>query len=156
MSHILGDLCIFTYGGCKGRQERRPESHLRDGQQGRDGGPPWGEVGARGKKGGRQGWEGAEPLGMGRNSGGREASRVDPNPHGVKGEDGGREASRVDPDPHGVKGGRGGPKASGLEENPGRGRQGVRGGVKSSADDSTSHEEEGGGLNRPRTTRPPT
>ena len=35
-------------GGCEGRQERRPEIHLRDGRRGGDAGLPWGEEGARG------------------------------------------------------------------------------------------------------------
>ena len=37
-----------------------------------------------GKKGGRQGWEIADPWGVGGNSGGRKASGVDPDPHGVE------------------------------------------------------------------------
>ena len=77
------------------------------------------------EKGGWQGWEGAEPLGVGRYSWDREASRVDPKPHHVEGEEEGREAS-------------------GVEENPGEGRQGVGGGVESSPDDSTRHGEVGG------------
>ena len=48
------------------------------------------------KKGGRRGWERAEPLGVGGDSGGREASGVDPETHGVEGEEGGRKASGVD------------------------------------------------------------
>ena len=52
-------------GGCEGRREQRQEHHLCNGRQGGDAGPPWGEKGARGKKGGQQGWEGAEPLGVG-------------------------------------------------------------------------------------------
>ena len=65
-----------------------------------------------GKKGGRQGWEKAEPLGVGVNLGGRESSGVDPDPHEVEGEEGGREASGVDPDPHEVEWEEGGCKAS--------------------------------------------
>ena len=76
----------------------------------------------KGKKGGRQGWERAEPLGVGGNSGGRKASGVDPKIHGVGGEEGGREAS-------------------GVEENPRGDRHGVGGGVESSPDDSTRHGE---------------
>ena len=75
-----------------------------------------------GKKGGRRGWEGAELLGVGGNSGGCEASEVDPDPHRVEWEEGGRKASRV-------------------EENPGRGCQGVGGGVELSLDDSICHGE---------------
>ena len=44
------------------------------------------------EKGGQRGWERAEPLGVGGNSGGREASGVDPENHGVGGEERGREA----------------------------------------------------------------
>ena len=79
------------------------------------------------KKGGRRGWERAEPLGVRGNSRGREASGVYPKIHGVGEEEGGREASRV-------------------EENPGGGRHGVGGGVELSQDDSTRHGE-GGGVN---------
>ena len=61
------------------------------------------------KKGGRRGWDYAAPWGVGGNSGGREASRVDPDPHRVEWEEGGREAY-------------------GVEENPRRFCQGVEGG----------------------------
>ena len=81
---------------------------------------------------------------------------------------GGREASGVGPDPHGVEWEEGGREASGVEKNPGRVRQGVEGGVESSPDDSTRHGEGrgvelsrddstpngGGGLSHGRMTRP--
>ena len=51
------------------------------------------------KKGGRRGWEGAEPWGVGGNSGGPEASGVEPDPHGVEREEGDRKASRVEENP---------------------------------------------------------
>ena len=88
-----------------------------------------------GKKGGRWGWEGAEPLGVGGNSGGRQASGVDPEPYGAEGAEGGREAS-------------------GVEENYGRGRQevGGGGGVESSPDNSTPNGR-GGESNHGRVTR---
>ena len=77
-------------------------------------------------KGGRRGWVGAEPWGVGGNSRGCDASGVDPEPHGVKWEEGGR-------------------KASGVEENPRRGHPGVGEGVELSLDDLTRHREGGEG-----------
>ena len=70
--------------------------HLRDGRRGGDAGPPWGEEGAREKKGGQRGWEGVEPLGVWENYGGCEASGVDPDPHEVEWDEGGLEASGVE------------------------------------------------------------
>ena len=64
----------------------------------------------------------AEPLGVGRIFGGRKASRVNPEIHGVEGEELCREASRV-----------GG--------NPGGGCHGAGEGVESSQEDSTLHRE---------------
>ena len=80
---------------------------------------------SKGEKGDRRGWERAEPLRLGRNFGGCEASAVDPEIHGVGGGEGGREAS-------------------GVGENPGGRRHGVGGGVESSPHDSTRHGEGGG------------
>ena len=75
---------------------------------------------------------------MGGNSGGREASGVDPDPHGVEWEERGREAS-------------------GVEENPGRGRQGVGGGRGLNLLRKTRPAtERARGSNRPRKTQPPT
>ena len=53
------------------------------------------------KNKGQRDWAEAEPLGVGGNFGGREASGVDPKTHGVGGEKGGREASRVEENPGG-------------------------------------------------------
>ena len=102
-----------------GSNGRKAPSATADeaGTRGRHG--AWHEQGA--KKGGRRGWEGAEPLGVGGNLGVCEASKVDPETHGVEGEEGGREAS-------------------GVEENPGTGRHGVGRGVELSQDDSSCHE----------------
>ena len=106
--------------GCEGRQERRPESPLCDGRPGKTldrHGARW-EQGA--KKGGRRGWERAEPLGVEETLGGVRPPEWKPEKTGLGGEEGGREASRV-------------------EENPGGGRQEVGGGVELSPDDSTCH-----------------
>ena len=77
-------------GGCVGRRERRPESPLRDGRRSGDVGPTWGMARAESKKRRLAG------LGGRRTFGGREASGVDPDTHGVGGEEGGREASGVE------------------------------------------------------------
>ena len=61
------------------------------------------------------------------------------------GNSGGREASEVDPDPHGVEWEEGGYEASGVEKNPGRVRHGVEGEVELSPDDS-ARQGEGGGV----------
>ena len=78
------------------------------------------------KKGGRRGWERAEPLGVGGNSGGCEASGVDPEPHEVGGEEGDREASGVEENPGGgaTEWERGGQIFSGRIYLPRRGRGG--------------------------------
>ena len=69
----------------------------------------WARQGQGRKYGGRRELEGAEPSGVRRDYGGREASGVDPDPHRVGGEEGGREASGVTENPrggsHGVGGG---------------------------------------------------
>ena len=70
----------------------------------------WGRNGAweqRAKNGGRRDWEGAEPVGVGGNFGGREVSGVDPKTHGVGGEEGGCEASGVEGNPRGGRHGEG-------------------------------------------------
>ena len=85
------------------------------------------------KKGGWRGWERVEPLGVGGNFWGREASGVDPEPHGVEGEKGGH-------------------KASGVEENPGGGRQGVGGEGSNCLVTTRPATETAGGSNSPRTT----
>ena len=51
--------------------------------------------GRGGNEGGRQEKVGAEPLVVGANNGGREASRMDPESHGVGEGEGGHEAYRV-------------------------------------------------------------
>ena len=60
------------------------------------------------------------------------------------GNSGGREASRVDSEPHGVEWEEGGLEVSGVEENPGRCRHRVGVGVELSLDHSTCHGEGGG------------
>ena len=63
---------------------------------------------------------------------------------GVRKNSGGRKASRVDPETHGIGGEEGGRKAYGVEETPGWAPNGVGRGVKSSQVDSTRHGEGGG------------
>ena len=72
----------------------------------------------RAKNGGRRDREGAESL-------------------GVQGNFGGREASGVDPEIHGVGGGGGGLQGLRSGGKPGGGRHGVGGGVQSFQDNST-------------------
>ena len=48
--------------GCAGRKERWTEIPLRDGQQGRDAGPPWGFAGAKGEKRRPTGMRGGRTL----------------------------------------------------------------------------------------------
>ena len=79
----------------------------------------------RAKNGGQRDREEEEPLGVGKNSGSRKASGVDPETHGVGGKEGAREAS-------------------GVEENPRGGRHRAGGGVELSQDDPTRHREGGG------------
>ena len=58
-------------GGGAVWRERRPESPLRDGRQGRDVGPPWGMAQARGEKRRPVGLGGSRTLGSGGNFGSR-------------------------------------------------------------------------------------
>ena len=85
---------------------------------------------------GRRGCKSADPWGVGGNSGGCEASGVDPEPTGVEWEEGGREASRV-------------------EENPRRGCHRVGGGGSIRLWTTRPATERAGGSSRPRTTQPP-
>ena len=55
------------------------------------------------KKGGHRGWECEYPWGVEGNSGGREASGVVPDTHGLEWEEGGREASGVEKNPRRVR-----------------------------------------------------
>ena len=97
-----------------------------------DGGEIWSRHGAqkhhRGGKGGRQERAIDDPWGVGGNSGGRKASGVGPNPHGVEWEEGVCEASEVEKTPrrvrHGVEGG--GRVVPGRLEPPRRGRESSR------------------------------
>ena len=80
--------------GCAGRRERRTEGPLRDDQRGGDARPPWGRAGARGEKRRPAVLGKSRTLGSGGgNSGGLEASGVDPEIHGMGEEEGDREAS---------------------------------------------------------------
>ena len=135
-------------GGCEGRREWRRESHLWDGQRGETRSRHGAGKQHGGRKGGCRERESNKPWVVGRNSGGRKASGVGPDPHGVEWEEGGRKASGVEKNPREGPpwSGRGGQIIPGRLDLPRSGR----GGVESSRDDSTPNG--GGGSSHGRMT----